>query len=81
MIPNDIDILMYTEGDYFGKHFDFVPIKTPFLTYYSLILCLDADCQGGETKLYFEDKTIRVFNETVRKNYIKCDILSHFFEP
>ena len=68
MIPDDIDIIMYTEGDYFGKHTDFVPIKTPYMTYYSLILCLDADCQGGQTKLYFPDKTHKIFIETITPN-------------
>jgi len=68
LIPNDLDIISYTTGDYFGKHTDFIPIKTPYMTYYTLILCLDAECQGGQTKLYFTDGTSKSFSETTTTN-------------
>src|SRR5579872_1073119 len=68
LIPDDLDIIMYEKGDYFGKHVDFIPIRTPYMTYYSLILCLDADCKGGQTKLYFNDNTSKSFSETITSN-------------
>ena len=64
LIPNDLDVIKYDPNDFFKRHHDFVPIKTNLLKYYSLLLCLDADCTGGETIVYHDD-TQTIFNQTV----------------
>jgi hypothetical protein len=64
LVPNDIDILKYNEGDFFKKHSDFIPVKNKYINYYTLLFCLDADCVGGETSLFVNDEEIK-FTETI----------------
>jgi hypothetical protein len=64
LIPNDIDLIRYEEGDYFGRHSDFIPIQTSYFTYYTLLICLDADCEGGQTILYVDNEP-KSFDETI----------------
>lgn len=67
LIPNDIDIIRYDAGDFFGRHADFVPIKSSFVEYYSLLICVDVsnDLQGGETVLYLPSEPDDVCKNTV----------------
>lgn len=67
LVPNDIDVIKYDTGDYFHRHTDFVPIKSSYVGFYSLLFCLDADCVGGETCLYIDGKK-KKFNETIVRN-------------
>ncbi|XWV26484.1 hypothetical protein QJ857_gp0585 [Tupanvirus soda lake] len=68
LIPNDIDIIKYENGDFFNKHSDFVPIKNKYITYYTLLFCLDANCVGGQTSIYLDDSNSIDFDETIIPN-------------
>ncbi len=65
LIPNDIDIIKYNTGDFFNRHSDFVPIKMRYVSYYTLLFCIDANCVGGETSLYLDKDTTIDFSETI----------------
>jgi len=67
VIPNDIDIIHYETGDFFAKHNDFVPIKSKYIEYYSILYCIDAVCKGGETCLYINNTPVK-FSETITRN-------------
>jgi hypothetical protein len=68
LIPNDIDIVKYETGDFFNRHSDFVPIKTKYLSYYTMLFCIDANCIGGETSLFLDGENRIDFSETVTPN-------------
>lgn len=70
LVPDEIDIVKYEKGDFFSKHSDFIPIKNKYITYYTLLFSLDANCVGGETRLYFNNQGEKLnesftFNETI----------------
>jgi hypothetical protein len=47
---NDITFIKYGTGGFFKSHTDYLSVTSNFLEEYTLILCLDANCKGGETK-------------------------------
>jgi len=49
LIHNDITYIKYAEGDFFKPHSDYVSIKSNFIIEQTLLICLDANCEGGET--------------------------------
>ena len=67
LIPNDIDVIKYERGDFFQRHKDFIPIKSKYATFYSLIYCLYGDSVGGETIIYDGDSPTK-FTETITKS-------------
>ena len=67
LVTNDIDIIKYNNNDFFKRHNDFVPFKSKYITYYTLLFCLDANCHGGETAVYINDEQY-IFSDTITKN-------------
>lgn len=49
LVRNDITYIEYEKGDFFDKHEDFLSIKSNLIEEYTMIYCLDANCNGGET--------------------------------
>lgn len=49
LVRNDVMYIKYKEGDFFESHTDFLTFKTNLFQEYTFILCLDAECVGGET--------------------------------
>lgn len=49
LVRNDITYIEYGEGDFFEKHTDYVSFVSNIIEEYTMITCLDADCEGGET--------------------------------
>ena len=60
LVKNDVMYIRYKEGDFFEPHTDFLTYKTNMFKEHTMILCLDADCVGGETVFhinpYFKHK-------------------------
>lgn len=52
LIKSDITHIKYQEGDFFKPHQDFLGINSNLIEEYTMIICLRADCQGGETKFH-----------------------------
>lgn len=52
---NDIMHIRYNKGGYFKDHEDYLSLTSNFLEEYSLLICVDADCVGGETILHIND--------------------------
>jgi hypothetical protein len=55
LIRNDITHIKYEKDGYFKKHDDFQSIKSNIVTEYTMILCLDSECEGGRTLFHFND--------------------------
>jgi len=52
LVMNDITYIKYKEGDFFKIHQDYLSIKSNSLQEHTMILCYDADCEGGETNIH-----------------------------
>lgn len=50
---NDITYIKYQEGGYFKKHKDYLSLTSNIVQEYTLIMCLEGGCDGGETILHF----------------------------
>ncbi|KAL6074669.1 hypothetical protein QOT17_004064 [Balamuthia mandrillaris] len=49
LVRNNLTFIKYAEGDFFSAHEDFLSLSSNLLEEFTLILCVDADCEGGET--------------------------------
>jgi len=65
------DAVMYKEGGYFKPHRDYVRVNQPYVDEYVLIIALSSCLEGG-TKIYFDDKTEQIFDETIREGHFIC---------
>ncbi len=65
LISDNIDIIKYETGDFSNKHRNFMPVGTKYLSYYTLLFCIDANCTGGETSLYLDRDTSIDFKESI----------------
>lgn len=55
LFENDIMHIKYSEGEYFKVHEDYLSLNSNIIEEYSMIICINADCDGGETILHFND--------------------------
>lgn len=55
LVRNDVTIIRYEQDDFFSEHADYLSFTSNEVQEFTLILCLDADCDGGETKLKIND--------------------------
>jgi hypothetical protein len=55
LVKNNITIIQYQEGDFFKNHSDFLSWKCNAFQEFTWILCLSADCNGGETVMHIND--------------------------
>jgi len=53
LYTNDVMHIRYQAGGYFKEHEDYLSVTSNIIEEYSLIVCIDADCEGGETVLHF----------------------------
>jgi hypothetical protein len=78
LLRDQCNYISYEAGDYFGKHTDYISIKTNIFDEYKLLICLDAKCDGGNTIFYINDNFKYISNSsTLNNNMIifKKDIL------
>lgn len=52
LFRNDLTHIKYGTGEFFKPHQDYLSLTGNLVTEYTLILCIDADCEGGETVLH-----------------------------
>jgi len=67
LLANHYDIVRYVGGDFFRKHIDFTPVDTPHSTHFVLLLCLQGDCMGGETRVWLSDGSVVVSSATTHR--------------
>ena len=60
LCKDELDVVKYETNNFFAPHQDFVKINCDHLKCATVLICLYADCQGGSTGLYFEDKTLAI---------------------
>jgi hypothetical protein len=65
MVHNDVTHIKYKEGDFFKIHEDYLSVTSNFVEEYTMILCMDANCVGGETIFHFNDYFKYVCKETI----------------
>jgi hypothetical protein len=53
LVRNDITNIKYKEGQYFKEHEDYLGFHSNFITEFTMIMCLDANCEGGRTIIHF----------------------------
>jgi hypothetical protein len=56
LVKNDITYLKYKQYDFFEAHSDYLSYTSNMIKEHTLILCLDADCVGGETIFHINPK-------------------------
>lgn len=64
LVKNDITYLKYKQGDFFQAHSDYLSYTSNMIKEYTLILCLAADCVGGETIFHINPKFKHVSKHT-----------------
>lgn len=55
LVKNNVTVVKYEEGDFFDAHEDFLSFKSNVFQEFTWILCLDGNCDGGETMIYVND--------------------------
>jgi len=55
LVKNDVTHIKYKSGCFFKRHEDYLSIRSNFIEEYSLLICIDANCVGGETIIYLND--------------------------
>uniref|UniRef100_A0A6C0CAY9 Prolyl 4-hydroxylase alpha subunit Fe(2+) 2OG dioxygenase domain-containing protein n=1 Tax=viral metagenome TaxID=1070528 RepID=A0A6C0CAY9_9ZZZZ len=50
---NDVMHIKYSAGGYFKEHEDYLSVNSNIVEEYTMLVCVDADCVGGETILTF----------------------------
>lgn len=49
IVKNNVTYIKYSEGDFFDMHEDYLSFTSNVLEEYTMIICADANCDGGET--------------------------------
>lgn len=55
LVRNDLTYIQYTTGGFFKKHSDYLSLKSNIIQEFTMIICLDANCVGGETVFHIND--------------------------
>ncbi|AYV81372.1 MAG: hypothetical protein Harvfovirus30_4 [Harvfovirus sp.] len=55
LFRNNITQISYATGDFFQAHEDYLSITSNMLEEYTMIICMDATCEGGETIFHVND--------------------------
>ena len=53
LVKNDITYIKYKEDDFFQAHEDYLSLTTNMVEEYTGIMCVNANCDGGETIFHF----------------------------
>lgn len=69
LFRNNITHIKYQKDDFFEAHEDYLSITSNSLEEYTMIICMDADCDGGETIFYINDFFKYVSKSSVTKNH------------
>lgn len=70
LVYSEIDLIKYEVGGFFKRHHDFVHFVSDTMKCYSLLICLEGDCVGGETKLYIEDEEYTIAHSKKPRHYL-----------
>lgn len=65
LVRNDLTQIRYESGGFFKPHKDYLSLTTNHLKEMTMIICLDANCEGGETCFYFNPNFKYKSNNTV----------------
>jgi hypothetical protein len=69
LIKNDVTYIKYTKGDFFKPHEDYLSVTSNFLEEYTLLICMDANCTGGETIFHINKFHKHISKESITPNH------------
>lgn len=55
VFKNNITHIVYKEGDFFKTHEDYLSITSNTVEEYTMIICMEANCEGGETIFHINE--------------------------
>jgi len=55
LVKNDVTFIKYSQGGFFKPHSDYLSITSNMIQEYTLLMCVDAECKGGETVLHLNE--------------------------
>lgn len=58
LYKNDVTFIRYEEGEFFKSHEDYLSLTSNLIEEYTLIMCVDGSCSGGETKLFINESGV-----------------------
>lgn len=68
LVENDVTYIEYSEGDFFKLHEDYLSITSNIIEEFTLLICMDANCEGGETIFYLNKYFTHVSKASTTKN-------------
>lgn len=70
LVKNDVTHIRYEKDGFFKKHQDYLSLSTNTVTEYTMLMCLDADCEGGETLFHINPHFSHASKCSVQKDGI-----------
>ena len=70
VIRNDVSHIVYGDGDFFEPHQDYLSWTTNVLEEHTLIICLDATCDDGETVFHLNPFFTHVSRSSVTPGHL-----------
>lgn len=70
IVRNNITHIKYESGDFFKEHEDYLSMTSNAIQEYTMIYCLNANCEGGETVLKINDFFTHESKASITKNNI-----------
>lgn len=67
LVRNNVTYIEYGKGDFFKEHEDYLSVTSNVIEEFTLLLCMDADCTGGETILHLN----KLFNHESKSSITK----------
>lgn len=68
MVKNDVTHIRYKEGDFFEQHKDYLSLHTNMALEYTMLICIDSECEGGRTKFHLNSSFIHSCEKTTHNN-------------
>ena len=70
LVRNDITHIKYNTGGYFKAHEDYLSLTSNVIQEYTMIMCIEGNCQGGETILHLNEFFKHSSKATITPNNI-----------
>ena len=65
LVRNNVTFIKYEQGGFFKTHEDYLTLTSNFIEEYTLLICADAACKGGETLLHINEHHSHASRATV----------------
>lgn len=69
LVPNDITYIKYEKGGFFKAHEDYLSVLSNVVEEYTLIVCMEADCEGGRTIFHINKYFKHISDNSIKKDH------------